>query len=61
MKTILIISPHGDDELLGIGGYIINEIEKGNKVHIIFGTDGYPENSNAIIRANEIDKVSKFI
>ena len=37
MKTILIVSPHGDDELLGMGGYIINEIEKGNKVHIIFG------------------------
>ena len=28
MKTILIISPHGDDELLGMGGYIINEITK---------------------------------
>lgn len=61
MKKILIVSPHGDDELLGMGGYIINEIEKGNKVHIIFGTDGYPENDNSIIRAKEIEEVAKFI
>lgn len=61
MKKILIVSPHGDDELLGIGGYIINEINNGSKVHVIFGTDGYPENDNSKIRAKEIDEVSKFI
>ncbi len=61
MKQIMIISPHGDDEILGLGGYIINEIQKGNKVHIIFGTDGYPENDNSIIRANEIADVAKFV
>ena len=61
MKTILIVSPHGDDELLGMGGYIINEIQKGNKVHVIFGTDGYPERDNAKIRAAEIEEVSKFV
>jgi LmbE family N-acetylglucosaminyl deacetylase len=61
MKKILIISPHGDDELLGIGGYIISEINKGSMVHVIFGTDGYPENDNSVIRAKEIDEVSKFI
>ena len=61
MKTILIVSPHGDAELLGMGGYIINEIQKGNKVHVIFGTDGYPERDNAKIRAAEIEEVSKFV
>ena len=60
MKQIMIISPHGDDEILGMGGYIINEIQKGNKVHIIFGTDGVNE-KNCKIRRQEIESVSKFI
>ena len=60
MKTILVLSPHGDDELLGMGGYIINEIQKGNKVHVIFGTDGVSE-ENSKIRIQEIESVSKFI
>ena len=60
MKTILIISPHGDDELLGMGGYIINEISKGSKVHVMFGTDGSNEEYSKI-RIKEIDTVSKFI
>jgi len=60
MKTILIISPHGDDELLGMGGYMINEISKGSKVHVMFGTDGSNEEYSKI-RIKEIDTVSKFI
>ena len=60
MKTILILSPHGDDELLGMGGYIINEILKGSKVHVMFGTDGTNE-ENSKIRINEIKAVSKLI
>jgi LmbE family N-acetylglucosaminyl deacetylase len=60
MKTILIVSPHGDDELLGMGGYIINEIQKGNKVHVMFGTDGMNE-ENSKLRISEIKSVSKFI
>lgn len=60
MKTILIISPHGDDELLGMGGYIINEIAKGYKVHVMFGTDGTNE-ENSKLRIKEIESVSKFI
>lgn len=60
MKTILIISPHGDDELLGMGGYIINEIQKGSKVHVIFGTDGTCE-ENSKIRIKEIKSVSTLI
>ena len=60
MKKILIISPHGDDELLGMGGYIINEIQKGHKVHVMFGTDGTNE-ENSKLRIKEIESVSKFI
>lgn len=60
MKQILILSPHGDDELLGMGGYIINEIQNGNKVHVMFGTDGINE-KNSKIRIQEIESVAKFI
>lgn len=60
-KRILIVSPHGDDELLGMGGYMISEISKGSKVHVVFGTDGHPENDDSNTRAQEIEKVSKFV
>ena len=40
MKTILIIAPHADDEILGCGGYIVSEREKGARVFVLFGTVG---------------------
>jgi len=43
-----------------MGGYIINEIAKGSKVHVIFGTDGTNE-ENSKLRIKEINSVSKFI
>ena len=39
-KSILIIAPHPDDEILGIGGTLIKSISFGSKTHIVYLTDG---------------------
>lgn len=40
MKNILIIAAHPDDEVLGCGGLIALESEKGNRCYVLFLTDG---------------------
>jgi LmbE family N-acetylglucosaminyl deacetylase len=39
-KDALIIAPHPDDESLGCGGSIVKHIKAGNRVKVIFLTDG---------------------
>ena len=39
-ESILIISPHPDDETLGAGGLIQNALKLGVPVHVVFMTDG---------------------
>lgn len=39
-KSILIIASHPDDEVLGCGGAILRHIDKGDKVSLLFMTDG---------------------
>ena len=39
-KSILVVASHPDDEALGCGGTILKEVENGNKVHLIFMTNG---------------------
>ena len=36
MKKVLVIAPHGDDEVLGCGGTILKHIDNGDKVYIVF-------------------------
>lgn len=40
MKKILVIAPHADDEVLGVGGYLLHESQKGNSIYIIYGAIG---------------------
>lgn len=40
MKKILVIAPHGDDEVLGCGGYLLQQSKEGAEIHIILGTIG---------------------
>ncbi|MGV8139812.1 MAG: PIG-L deacetylase family protein [Mangrovibacterium sp.] len=44
-NTILIISPHPDDEIIGLGGLIFRTLQASGKVYIVYLTDG--EGSNA--------------
>lgn len=40
MKKILVIAPHADDEILGVGGTIAKNIEVGSEVYICVVTHG---------------------
>jgi LmbE family N-acetylglucosaminyl deacetylase len=39
-QSILIVSPHPDDETLGLGGFILQAKEHGAKAHVVFMTCG---------------------
>lgn len=50
MSTVLVIAPHPDDEILGVGGCINKHIENGNSVSVCIVTRGVePLFSNSII------------
>jgi len=40
LKSVLILVPHPDDEILGLGGIILQTIKKGGNVHLVYLTDG---------------------
>lgn len=66
-KTLLIIAPHPDDEVLGCGGLIRQIKDKGGKVYVLFltvgDTDDYRKEgkSTGSERTNEIEAVAKFM
>lgn len=66
-KSLLVISPHPDDEVLGSGGLIRKVKEKGGSVYILYMTVGdtndYSENgwSSKDERLIEIEKVAKYM
>jgi glucosamine-6-phosphate deaminase len=39
-KTILVFSPHPDDDVISMGGTIIRLVEQGHKVHVAYMTSG---------------------
>ena len=39
-KTIIVFSPHPDDETLGVGGTIAKEAKKGQRILVVIMTDG---------------------
>lgn len=46
MKSVLVVAPHADDEILGCGGAIAKHVEAGDKVYIAIMTNasvGAPE------------------
>jgi N-acetylglucosamine malate deacetylase 1 len=38
----LVIAPHGDDEVLGVGGTMARLAAQGDEVHVVIATRGYP-------------------
>jgi glucosamine-6-phosphate deaminase len=40
VKTILVFSPHPDDDVISMGGTIIRLVEQGHKVHVAYMTSG---------------------
>src|SRR5262249_12589865 len=39
-STILVFSPHPDDDVISMGGTIIRLVEQGHKVHVAYMTSG---------------------
>ena len=39
-KTVLVFSPHPDDDVISMGGTIIRMVEQGHKVHVAYMTSG---------------------
>jgi LmbE family N-acetylglucosaminyl deacetylase len=66
MKT-LIFAPHPDDETLGCGGYIKQQVDKENTVQVIFltsgehGCPGMPVEEARAIRQNEARQAAKVL
>lgn len=66
-KTLLIIAPHPDDEVLGCGGLIKKIKSNGGKVYVLFLTVGDTEDyrkeglSTGSERMREIERVAKFM
>lgn len=40
MATVLVVAPHPDDEVLGVGGSILRHVAEGDAVHVVIGTRG---------------------
>ena len=59
-KRILVISPHADDEVLGCGGYLASQRDKGSEIHITYATIGIKGNHyKEAVRVIEAEEVCK--
>ena len=58
-NAILILAPHPDDEIIGLGGLIIQTLKSGGRVNIVFLTDG--EGSGAHSNVEEIKRQRLFL
>jgi LmbE family N-acetylglucosaminyl deacetylase len=38
--TVLIIAPHPDDEIFGLGGFLLDQSQKNSKITLVYLTDG---------------------
>ncbi len=68
-QTVLVFSPHPDDDILGCGGSIAKYIKNGNNVSVVFMTSGergnnkgkYNKNELAFLRENEAQNAQKIL
>lgn len=62
MKKTLILAPHPDDDVLSFGGYIIDELAKGNAIRlIVFAVGGPCSNVDTQTRIDELTNVMEFL
>ncbi|MFQ5592447.1 MAG: PIG-L deacetylase family protein [Phycisphaerae bacterium] len=40
MRTVLVIAPHPDDEVFGVGGTILRHVARGDALHVVICTRG---------------------
>ena len=57
MNKVFVVAAHPDDEVLGCGGTLLKHIDQGDKVYILFVTEGV----SGRYEKNEVDKSIKEI
>lgn len=65
-KNILIVGAHSDDEVLGLGGMVLNAKKLGSKVTVLIATDSVSEQydntkNNLIERDNSLEESCKIL
>lgn len=61
-KKILVIAPHADDEILGVGGYLWHESQKGSEIRIVYcAVGGNSVRQDAQERYAELTQVCSFM
>jgi N-acetylglucosamine malate deacetylase 1 len=61
ISRVLIIVAHPDDEVLGCGATIAKHINNGDKVQVVFLTDGFSSRDNDSNRDCSAEKASKVL
>ncbi|MFT6910133.1 MAG: LmbE family N-acetylglucosaminyl deacetylase [Oleiphilaceae bacterium] len=52
-KTVLVVAAHSDDEALGCAGTVAKHVATGDKVHVLFMTDGVGAREDDLIEVNK--------
>lgn len=64
-KTVLIVAAHSDDEALGCSGTMAKHIAAGDKIHVLFMTDGvssrYIDDNEASLRKAASEKAAEIL
>lgn len=57
MKNVLVIAAHPDDEVIGCGGTIAKHKRAGDKIHLLYMTDGISSRGNIEFQQKNIREV----
>ena len=59
MKKIFVVAAHPDDEILGCGGTLLKHVDNGDKVYILFISEGVSGRYEKKIQKNVLLKLKK--
>ena len=59
MSNVFVIAAHPDDEVLGCGGTLLKHVDKGDKVYILFVSEGVSGRFNKNQKAECLKEISK--